>query len=53
MGHYVGRILPQKVLMDKMYAAEQRLWLNLRILFWTTAAVLLRRQVAVHRDTTR
>jgi lipopolysaccharide/colanic/teichoic acid biosynthesis glycosyltransferase len=50
LGHYVGRILPQKVLMDKMYAYEQRLWLNLRILFWTTAAVLLRRQVAVHRD---
>ena len=50
MGHYVRRILPQKVLMDKMYAYEQRLWLNLRILFWTTAAVLLRRQVAVHRD---
>jgi lipopolysaccharide/colanic/teichoic acid biosynthesis glycosyltransferase len=51
MGHYVGRILPQKVVMDRMYAIEQRLWLNLRILFWTTAAVLLRRQVAVHRET--
>jgi lipopolysaccharide/colanic/teichoic acid biosynthesis glycosyltransferase len=48
--HYVGKILPQKVLLDEMYAEERSLKLNLRILFWTTAAVIMRRQVAVHRD---
>lgn len=49
VNHYVARILPQKVGMDSMYALERTLWLNLRILFWTTAAVIMRRQVAVHR----
>jgi lipopolysaccharide/colanic/teichoic acid biosynthesis glycosyltransferase len=48
--HYVERILPQKVLLDEMYAENRSLWLNCRILFWTTAAVIMRRQVAVHRD---
>jgi lipopolysaccharide/colanic/teichoic acid biosynthesis glycosyltransferase len=48
--HYVERILPQKVLLDEMYAENRSLWLNLRILFWTTAAVIMRRQVAVHRE---
>ena len=49
--HYIGAILPQKVAMDRMYAANQSLWLNIRILFWTTAAVTMRRSVAVHRAT--
>jgi len=48
--HYVERILPQKVLLDEMYAENRSLWLNFRILFWTTAAVIMRRQVAVHRE---
>jgi lipopolysaccharide/colanic/teichoic acid biosynthesis glycosyltransferase len=48
--HYVGRILPQKVLLDVIYAENRSLRLNLRILFWTTGAVILRRQVAVHRE---
>ena len=48
--HYVGTILPQKVLLDEMYAEERSLKFNLRILFWTTAAVIMRRQVAVHRN---
>jgi lipopolysaccharide/colanic/teichoic acid biosynthesis glycosyltransferase len=50
LGHYVRRILPQKVLLDTMYAQRAGLGFDLRILFWTTAAVVLRRQVAVHRD---
>jgi lipopolysaccharide/colanic/teichoic acid biosynthesis glycosyltransferase len=48
--HYVGRILPQKVLLDVIYAENRNLRLNLRILFWTAGAVLLRRQIAVHRE---
>jgi len=51
--HYVGRILPQKIALDSLYSERRTLWLNLRILFWTTAAVLMRRQVAVDRASGR
>jgi lipopolysaccharide/colanic/teichoic acid biosynthesis glycosyltransferase len=51
LNHYIVRLFPQKMSLDKMYATERSLILNLRILFWTAAAVLLRRAVAVHRDT--
>jgi lipopolysaccharide/colanic/teichoic acid biosynthesis glycosyltransferase len=50
LGHYMTRILPQKVRLDTMYAGRAGVRFDLRILFWTTAAVILRRQVAVHRD---
>jgi lipopolysaccharide/colanic/teichoic acid biosynthesis glycosyltransferase len=50
LGHYVDRILPQKIALDVMYASGRSFWLNTRILFWTCAA-LLRKQVAVNRDT--
>jgi lipopolysaccharide/colanic/teichoic acid biosynthesis glycosyltransferase len=49
--HYVSRILPQKVALDRMYTRRRSVAFNLRILLWTTAAVVMRRQVAVHRDT--
>jgi lipopolysaccharide/colanic/teichoic acid biosynthesis glycosyltransferase len=48
--HYVESILPQKVKLDCMYAEKRTIWLDLRVLFWTAAAVILRRQVAVHRS---
>jgi lipopolysaccharide/colanic/teichoic acid biosynthesis glycosyltransferase len=48
--HYIDRLLPQKLSMDRMYVAEQSFWLNFRILAWTAAAVVLRRAVAVHRE---
>jgi lipopolysaccharide/colanic/teichoic acid biosynthesis glycosyltransferase len=51
LSHYLYRLFPQKLAMDKMYATKQTLWLNVRILFWTFVAVLMRRSVAVHRDT--
>lgn len=53
VGHYVNRILPQKVALDRLYVSRRSLSFNLRILFWTAVAVLLRRQVAVHRDSGR
>jgi lipopolysaccharide/colanic/teichoic acid biosynthesis glycosyltransferase len=53
IGHYVTGILPQKVRLDLLYAEQRTLLGDLRILFWTAAAVLLRRDVAVHRDTGR
>lgn len=49
--HYVERILPQKVRLDCLYASRQSFVLDLRILWWTAMAVLLSRQVAVHRET--
>ena len=48
--HYVSRILPQKVALDQLYADRRSLWFNLRILYWTGAAVIWRRPIAVHRD---
>ncbi len=51
LSHYIDRLFPQKLGLDKMYAREQSLWLNIRILCWTVTAVLLRRAVAVHRET--
>ncbi len=53
MAHYIGRLFPQKLGLDKLYASEPSLRLNLRILCWTVAAVILRRQVAVSRATGR
>jgi lipopolysaccharide/colanic/teichoic acid biosynthesis glycosyltransferase len=49
--HYVTSILPQKVGMDRLYAAKRSLPMDFRLLAWTAAAVFLRRPVAVHRDT--
>jgi lipopolysaccharide/colanic/teichoic acid biosynthesis glycosyltransferase len=51
VGHYEQRILPQKLRIDAMYADRRSVWVDLVILRWTAAAVLLRREVAVHRAT--
>jgi lipopolysaccharide/colanic/teichoic acid biosynthesis glycosyltransferase len=51
LAHYLYRLFPQKLALDKMYAGERSLWLNARILCWTVAAVILRRSVAVNRKT--
>ena len=50
-GHYIRRILPQKMGMDRVYARNFRLRLDVSILIWTLIAVLARREVAVHRST--
>jgi lipopolysaccharide/colanic/teichoic acid biosynthesis glycosyltransferase len=50
---YLGRIVPQKIHLDTMYVALRSTRLNLRILTWTGVAVLLRREVAVNRETAR
>ena len=52
-GHYIGRILPQKIHMDSLYAEQRSATTNMRILYWTAAAVILRRDVAVNRMTGR
>ncbi len=53
MAHYRLRIFPQKIRLDCLYAARPTLRMDFSILLWTCAAVLLRRQVAVHRETGR
>jgi lipopolysaccharide/colanic/teichoic acid biosynthesis glycosyltransferase len=53
VGHYVHGILPQKIDMDRLYAAERSPAMDLRILWWTLRAVVARREVAVNRETAR
>jgi lipopolysaccharide/colanic/teichoic acid biosynthesis glycosyltransferase len=48
---YVERILPQKVGLDVLYSESHRLRMDVAVLCWTAAAVVLGRQVAVHRST--
>ena len=52
-GHYITRILPQKLEMDRLYSTKYQLRTDLSILTWTLVAVCLRREVAVHRGTGR
>jgi lipopolysaccharide/colanic/teichoic acid biosynthesis glycosyltransferase len=51
LAHYVEEILPQKVALDRMYAAAPTLGRDARILWWTFVTVLLTQPVAVHRST--
>jgi lipopolysaccharide/colanic/teichoic acid biosynthesis glycosyltransferase len=53
MSHYIADILPQKVKLDIMYARQRTLGLDVRIVFWSMVSVLLRRPVAVNRQTGR
>ena len=50
---YVEYLLPQKVQLDVLYASRRTLAMDLRILVWTAVAVVLRREVAVGRETGR
>lgn len=51
IGDYVGRILPQKVRLDMLYAGAYELRMDVSVLVWTAAAMVLGRRVAVHRRT--
>ncbi|MGI9183708.1 MAG: sugar transferase [Solirubrobacteraceae bacterium] len=51
VGKYVGRILPQKVVLDALYAESYGLRWDLSVIFWTMVTVILGKQVAVHRAT--
>jgi lipopolysaccharide/colanic/teichoic acid biosynthesis glycosyltransferase len=50
-GHYVEALLPQKVGLDRMYASRLSTRRDLRILIATFKTVVLRKPVAVHRET--
>ena len=47
---YVEPLLPQKAALDTLYVRNRSLAMDLRILLWTGVAVILRRDVAVHRE---
>jgi lipopolysaccharide/colanic/teichoic acid biosynthesis glycosyltransferase len=51
VGHYVDRILPQKVHLDVLYAKRRTFRGDLRILLWTVLPVVVRADVAVNRRT--
>ncbi len=51
--HYLERILPQKMRLDRIYATGYQLRLDLHILMWTFITVFASRPVAVHRETGR
>ena len=50
VAHYVGSILPQKTGLDRLYVRASSVRMDVRILLWGSVAVLLRRPIAVHRD---
>jgi lipopolysaccharide/colanic/teichoic acid biosynthesis glycosyltransferase len=49
LNDYMLRIFPQKIALDQLYADCRSLLTDGRILAWTVAAVLFRREVAVDR----
>ena len=51
--HYVTRIFPQKVSIDRLYAERRSLGMDVQIIAWTVTALFFRRSVAVNRDTGR
>jgi lipopolysaccharide/colanic/teichoic acid biosynthesis glycosyltransferase len=51
VGHYLERILPQKVRLDQLYVRRRGLRLDVRILLWTVATTVLRVPVSVDRAT--
>lgn len=48
---YVQRILPQKMRLDRLYVERRSPWMDIRILAWTVAAVVLGKAAAVNRAT--
>jgi lipopolysaccharide/colanic/teichoic acid biosynthesis glycosyltransferase len=50
---YLERFLPHKITLDRLDVSRRTIWVDLRILTWTVDAVLLRREVAVNRQTTK
>jgi lipopolysaccharide/colanic/teichoic acid biosynthesis glycosyltransferase len=50
VAHYVTRILPQKVALDRMYAARPGLMADLHIVAATFRTMTLRQEIAVHRE---
>jgi lipopolysaccharide/colanic/teichoic acid biosynthesis glycosyltransferase len=52
-GRYADRLLPLKMTIDQLYIARRSMILDAKILVWTMAAVFLRVEVAVDRQSCR
>jgi lipopolysaccharide/colanic/teichoic acid biosynthesis glycosyltransferase len=52
-GHYVAKLLPAKARLDCVYVSRRTIGMDFKIMFWTAAAMLLRFDVAVHRQSGR
>jgi lipopolysaccharide/colanic/teichoic acid biosynthesis glycosyltransferase len=50
---YVERLFPQKIAIDRLYVRRRSFTYDIRILVWTAVTILLRKDVAVHRQTGR
>ncbi len=50
-GYYVRDLLPQKARIDALYAERRTLWLDVKVLCWTAAALFVRRDIAIDRRT--
>jgi lipopolysaccharide/colanic/teichoic acid biosynthesis glycosyltransferase len=48
---YLDWLLPSKMAIDRLYVARRTLRMDLKILMWTALAVLLKKEVSVHRRT--
>jgi len=48
---YSQRLLPQKIAIDLLYVQRRTFLFDVKILVWTVVAVLLRKAVAVNRQT--
>jgi dTDP-glucose pyrophosphorylase len=53
MAYYIERLLPAKAELDVLYARSRTIVTDLSVLFWTAAALVGRREIAVWRDTGR
>jgi lipopolysaccharide/colanic/teichoic acid biosynthesis glycosyltransferase len=51
MGHYVNKILPQKVALDVLYANSRTFGGDMKVLLWTVLPLFMRVDVAVNRKT--
>jgi len=51
--YYIRHLLGQKISLDRLYVQRRTLLMDLQILFWTVAALILHRPVAVHRESGR
>jgi lipopolysaccharide/colanic/teichoic acid biosynthesis glycosyltransferase len=48
---YVEWLLPSKLAIDRLYVGQRSLVMDLRVLVWTVIAILLGKDVSVHRNT--
>jgi lipopolysaccharide/colanic/teichoic acid biosynthesis glycosyltransferase/dTDP-glucose pyrophosphorylase len=53
MAYYIERLLPAKAQLDVLYARTRTIVTDLSVLFWTAAALVGRKEIAVWRDTGR